>query len=61
MNPLLLLRVLSRWEILVVSGLCMILIPLVSYLASMRSWRRRGEFTPPAERALMESPEERTG
>jgi hypothetical protein len=61
MNPLFLLRVLSRWEILAVSGLCMILIPLVSHLASLRSWRRRGGFTPPAERALMEGPEERAG
>ncbi|UCF98618.1 MAG: hypothetical protein JSV89_03555 [Spirochaetaceae bacterium] len=59
MNPLLLLRVLTRWEILAVSGLCLILIPLVSYLSSLRPRRRMMEFMPPAERALMETPDQR--
>jgi hypothetical protein len=39
----------------------MVLIPLVSYLSSLRPRRRRMQFTPPAEQALMESPEQRTG
>jgi hypothetical protein len=59
MNLLFLLRVLTRWEIIFVSGLCMILIPLVSYLSSLRPRRRRIEFMPPAEQALMEAPEQR--
>lgn len=61
MNPLILLRVLTRWEILAVSGLCMILIPLVSYLSSLRPWRRRTKFVAPAEQALTEAPEQKTG
>ncbi|MEE9308620.1 MAG: hypothetical protein V3V57_13945 [Spirochaetia bacterium] len=58
MNPLFLLKVLTRWEILSVSGACMILIPMVSYLSSLRPRRRRIEFTPPAEKVLMETPNE---
>jgi len=58
MNPLFLLKVMTRWEILAVSAACMILIPLVSYLSSLRPRRRRIEFTPPAEKVLMEAPNE---
>jgi hypothetical protein len=58
MNPLLFVKILTRWEILVVSGACMILIPLVSHLAALRPRRRRIEFVPPAEKVLTESPGE---
>jgi hypothetical protein len=60
MNVRIVLRVLTSWEILCVAGVCMVLIPLVSYLSSLRPRRRRMEFTPPAERALMETPEQQT-
>jgi hypothetical protein len=58
MNPLFLLKVLTRWEILAVSGACMILIPMVSYLSSLRPRLRRIEFRPPAEKVLSETPNE---
>ena len=61
MNSLVVLRILTSWEILFVAGLCMILIPLVSYLASLRPRPRRMQFLPPAEQALLETPEQRTG
>jgi hypothetical protein len=58
MNLLIVLRILTSWEILSVAGVCMVLIPLVSYLSSLRPRRRRMQFMPPAERALMETPEQ---
>lgn len=61
MNPLVLLSILTSWEILFVAGMCMVLIPLVSYLASLRPRPPRMRFMPPAERALMETPEQSAG
>jgi hypothetical protein len=61
MNPQVVLSVLTSWEVLSVAGVCMVLIPLVSYLSSLRPRRRRMEFMPPAEQALAETPEQRTG
>lgn len=61
MNPLVVLRILTSWEILFVAGVCMVLIPLVSYLASLRPRSRRIQFMPPAEQALMETPEQSAG
>ena len=61
MNLLVVLRILTSWETLSVAGVCMVLIPLVSYLASLRPRRRRLQFTAPAEQALMEAPEQRAG
>ena len=61
MNPLVVLSILTSWEILLVAGLCMVLIPLVSYLASLRPRPRRIPFSPPAERVLMETPEQSDG
>ena len=60
MNPRMVLRILTSWEILFVAGVCMVLIPLVSYLSSLRP-RRRVQFLPPAERVIMETPEQRAG
>jgi len=61
MNPLVVLRILTSWEILFVAAVCMVLIPLVSYLSSLRPRRRRMQFMPPAEQALVETPEQRAG
>jgi len=61
MNPQVVLSILTSWEILFVAGFCMILIPLVSYLASLRPRSRRVPFMAPAERALTESPEQSEG
>ena len=61
MNPRIVLRILTSWEILAVAGVCMVLIPLVSYLSSLRPRHRRMQFLPPAERVLMETPEQTTG
>jgi hypothetical protein len=58
MNVRIVVRILTSWEILSVAGVCMVLIPLVSYLSSLRPRRRRMEFMPPAERALVENPEQ---
>ena len=60
MNILIVLRILTSWKILSVAGMCMVLIPLVSYLSSLRPRRRRIGYMPPAERALMETPEQQT-
>jgi hypothetical protein len=61
MNLRIIVRILTSWEILCVAGACMVLIPLVSYLSSLRPRRRRMDFLPPAERALMENPEQEAG
>ena len=58
MNPQVVLSILTSWEILLVAGVCMILIPLVSYLSSLRPRHRRMQFMPPAEQALTETPEQ---
>jgi hypothetical protein len=61
MNLLLVIQILTSWEILLVALLCIILLPLVTYLSSLRPRRRRMEFMPPAERALMEAPDREAG
>jgi hypothetical protein len=61
MNPQVVLSILTSWEILSVAGVCMVLIPLVSYLSALRPRYRRMQFTPPAEQALTETPEQRAG
>ena len=61
MNLRTVLRILASWEILAVAGMCIVLIPLVSYLSSLRPRRRRMQYMPPAERALMETPEQQAG
>lgn len=61
MNVLIVARILTSWEVLCVAGVCMVLVPLVSYLSSLRPRRRRMEFMLPAERALMETPEKQAG
>jgi hypothetical protein len=58
MNPRDVLRILASWEVLLAAGLCMLLIPLVSYLASLRPRSRRIRYLPPAEQALLENPEQ---
>jgi len=42
----------SQWQMLAVCGLLILLLPLVSYLASVRKRRPRAEILPPAEKAL---------
>lgn len=56
MSVALLFRVMIRWETLLVAGIVMILIPLVSYLASLRPRLPRRRFLSPAEKALHEAP-----
>lgn len=58
MNPQVVLSILTSWEILSVAGMCMVLIPLVSYLSSLHPRHRRMQFVPPAEQALTETPEQ---
>jgi hypothetical protein len=58
MSVLLFLKVLTRWETLLVSAVLMILIPLVTYLAALRPRVRRLQFIAPAEKALEEAPAE---
>jgi hypothetical protein len=52
----LLVKLITRWELLLVCGVVMVLIPLVSYVASTRPRAPRGRFIPPADRALLEPP-----
>jgi len=54
MSLLFLLKLITRWELLLVSGAMMILIPLVCYIASVRPRGRRRRFLPPADRALIQ-------
>jgi hypothetical protein len=61
MNPRVVLEILTSWKVLLAGGLCMVLIPLVSYLASLRPRPRRMQFMPPAERVLLETPEQSAG
>ncbi len=57
MYPRLFLELFTQWPMLVVSGVVMVLIPLISYVSSLRPRRRRRRFTPPAETALKKGPE----
>jgi hypothetical protein len=52
----LVLELITRWEMLVVFGVLLVLIPLVSYLAAERPRSSRRRFLPPADRALLEPP-----
>jgi len=56
MSVLLFIKVLTRWETLLVSAVLLILIPLVSYLASLQPRLRPPRFVAPAERALEQAP-----
>jgi hypothetical protein len=47
-----LLKIITRWQVLLVSGLLILFLPLVSYIASIKTRSRRRGFIPPAERAL---------
>ncbi len=58
MSALLFLEVLTRWQTLLVSAVLLVLVPLVSYLASLRPRLRPPRFRAPAERALEEAPAE---
>jgi len=50
MNPLMVIRLFSFWQMQLVAVALILLLPLVSYLAAVRSGgRRRREFVPPAE------------
>ncbi len=55
MSIVMLLKVITRWQLLLVSGLLILFLPFVSYIASVRTWRHRERFIPPAERALRET------
>ena len=55
MNWGLLLRLVTRWELLLVSGIVMVLIPLVSYIASGRTRTSRRKYLPRANRFLTKS------
>lgn len=57
MSLLFLLELITRWELLLIAGIMMILIPLVAYIASVRPRAPRRRFVPPADRALMEPPQ----
>ena len=52
----LVLQLITRWEMLAVFGALLVLIPLVSYLASERPRSSRRRFLPPADRGLFEPP-----
>ncbi|MBN1834800.1 MAG: hypothetical protein JW820_03055 [Spirochaetales bacterium] len=56
MNLAFVLELVTRWELLLIAGILMILIPLVSYIASVRRGPRRRRFLSPADRALVEPP-----
>jgi hypothetical protein len=49
------IQLITRWELLLISGIMMILVPLISIIASVRPRPRQRSFVPPADRALMES------
>jgi hypothetical protein len=55
MSIAILLKIITRWQLLLVSGLLILFLPLVSYIASVGTWRHRARFIPPAERALRQS------
>ncbi len=46
------LKIITRWQVLLVGGLLILFLPLVSYIASIQPRGRRARFIPPAERAL---------
>ena len=46
------LKIITRWQVLLVGGLLILFLPLVSYIASIQPKGRRTRFVPPAERAL---------
>jgi hypothetical protein len=52
-----LLKIISRWQLLVVSGLLVLFLPFVTYIASVKTQHRRVRFIPPAERALRQTTE----
>jgi hypothetical protein len=45
----------SQWQMQLVCGLLVLLLPLVSYLAYVKPRRPREEALPPAEKALRQS------
>jgi hypothetical protein len=47
-----LLKIITRWQVLLTSGLLILFLPLVSYIASIKTSSHRARFIPPAERAL---------
>ena len=47
----------SQWQMQLVCSLAILLLPLVSYLASVQPRSRRPAELPPAEKALRESTE----
>jgi hypothetical protein len=49
------LKIITRWQVLLVGGLMILFLPLVSYIASIPPKRRRARFVPPAERALRQA------
>jgi hypothetical protein len=49
-------KLVTRWEMWVVCGVLLVLIPLVSYLAAERPRSSGPRFLPPADRALLEPP-----
>jgi hypothetical protein len=53
----LIVKLITRWELLLVCGVVMVLIPLVSYVASVRPRAPRGRFISPADRAMFEPPQ----
>lgn len=57
MSLLFFIKLFSQWQMLFISGLLILFIPLVSYIASLKPRRRKAEFLPPAEKALRESSE----
>ena len=51
MSPLLVVRLFSFWQMQLVVGVVILLLPLVSYLAAVRRrGRQRSAFVPPAEK-----------
>lgn len=51
------LQLFSQWQMQLVSAFAILLLPLVSYLASGRPRPQRPAELPPAEKALRESTE----
>jgi hypothetical protein len=52
MNPLMVIKLFSFWQMQLVAVAMMLFLPLVSYIASVKSRGRHGrEFVPPAEKA----------